>query len=159
MPSCSTQFENILVQSFTEQTLYDFKQGVFTLAQRPEFDEEAFGKVVRTLTAIANLGPQAVGYVILGVADKASDAEAVKNIYGVVATKFNRFLITGVEHEAKHKNALDGYFRWLVTLLKNVIFRTLAAKEPVHYDGVLRTARDVRRRGKASRLQQFVFAV
>lgn len=61
---------------------------------------------------------------ILGVADKASDAEAVKNIYGVVATKFNRFLITGVEHEAKHKNALDGYFRWLVTLLKNVIFRT-----------------------------------
>jgi hypothetical protein len=98
--------------------------------------------------------------VILGVADKASDAEAVKNIYGVVATKFNRFLITGVEHEAKHKNGLDGYFRWLVTLLKKqpvpdafkdmlarelrlvryfdksvVIFRTLAAKEPVHYDG------------------------
>ena len=97
---------------------------------------------------------------ILGVADKASDAEAVKNIYGVVATKFNRFLITGVEHEAKHKNGLDGYFRWLVTLSKKqsvpgafkdmlarelrlvryfdksvVIFRTLAAKELVHYDG------------------------
>lgn len=129
-------------------------------AQRPEFDEEAFGKVVRTLTAIANLGPQAVGYVILGVADKASDAEAVKNIYGVVATKFNRFLITGVEHEAKHKNALDGYFRWLVTLLKNVIFRTLAAKEPVHYDGkyYVRHGTSVVE-VKASRLQQFVFAV
>jgi len=49
-----TKFENILMQSSTEQTLYDFKVGLHSLSDDVKFNQEAFSKIIKTLTAMAN---------------------------------------------------------------------------------------------------------
>jgi hypothetical protein len=110
-----TQFENILTQSYTEQSLYDFKQGFHRLGGNYEFDDDLFQKVIRTLTAMANIGPNTVGYVIVGIADDEEAAKRIEAIYNTTATVFNRFHITGIQGEAsKYKNGLDGYFQFII---------------------------------------------
>lgn len=111
LSSWTTEFENLLMQSYTEQALYDFKQGFVSLDGRHAVDESTFEKVFKTLTAMANHGRAAVGYVIVGIADTLKAAERVKSLYGVSPVKYQNFLITGVDHEAAlHPKGLDSYF-------------------------------------------------
>ncbi|UKS26300.1 DUF262 domain-containing protein [Paenibacillus sp. HWE-109] len=110
-----TQFENILTQSYTEQSLYDFKQGFHRLGDNGDFDDALFQKVIKTLTAMANVGPNIVGYVIIGVADNDVAAKRVEATYGTSSTVFNKFHITGIQGEAaKYKNGLDSYFQFII---------------------------------------------
>ncbi|SMG41644.1 GmrSD restriction endonuclease domain-containing protein [Paenibacillus aquistagni] len=116
-----TQFENILTQSFTEQSLYDFKQGFHRLGGDFEFDEALFKKVILTLTAMANVGPNTVGYVIIGIADDHDATDRIETVYGTSAIKFNKFEITGVQGEAsKYRNGLDGYFQYIIQKLSSM---------------------------------------
>ncbi|VWC03693.1 hypothetical protein BLA23254_04938 [Burkholderia lata] len=118
LSSWTTEFENILMQSYTEQTLYDFKQGFMLLDGSAKFDEPLFEKVFKTLAAMANQGPGAVGYVIVGVADDAKTAARIKNLYGVGAIEYQRFLITGIDHEAAGlPKKLDSYFHGITQRL------------------------------------------
>ncbi len=111
LSSWTTEFENILMQSYTEQALYDFKQGFMLLDGSGKLDEPLFEKVFKTLAAMANQGPGAVGYVIVGVADDTKTAARLKDLYGIVPAKYQRFLITGIEHEAAAlPKKLDSYF-------------------------------------------------
>lgn len=111
LSSWTTEFENILMQSYTEQALYDFKQGFMLLDGSGKLDEPLFEKVFKTLSAMANQGPGAVGYVIVGVADDSKTATKIKSLYGVEPVKYQRFLITGIEHEAAAlPKKLDSYF-------------------------------------------------
>jgi hypothetical protein len=114
-----TQFENLLTQSFTEQSLYDFKQGLWSLDAAPKFDGDVLSKVVKTLTAMANSEPGSVGYVVIGVADSAQTAARVEAIHGVKLIAFNRFWVTGIEHESTtFGKGLDGYFQNVLQRLK-----------------------------------------
>jgi hypothetical protein len=111
LSSWVTEFENILMQSYTEQALYDFKQGFMLLDGSKKLDEQLFEKVFKTLAAMANQGPSAIGYVIIGVADDAKTATRINELYGVEAITYQRFLITGIEHEAGAlPKKLDSYF-------------------------------------------------
>ena len=76
----STEFETILKQSQIEQGCFDFKIGFCDL-RTGEFNEKAFLKGIKTLTAMANKGTGSVGYVIAGVADKKEDAECIEKKY------------------------------------------------------------------------------
>ncbi|MEQ8382328.1 MAG: DUF262 domain-containing protein [Coleofasciculus sp. A1-SPW-01] len=110
-----TEFETLLVQSKTEQTLYDFKQGFTKLDGRGEFDQENFDKIIKTLTAMANYSPNATGHVCVGVADNDNDAKRVKSIYGIQWREYKGFKIVGIEHEAARlQGSVDKFFRWLV---------------------------------------------
>jgi len=73
-----TQLQNLLMQSYTEQAQYDFKIGLHRLDDKGAFDEDLLHKVFRTLTAMANHGLDNVGYVIIGIADKETDAERLR---------------------------------------------------------------------------------
>ncbi|MEB2599159.1 DUF262 domain-containing protein [Burkholderia cenocepacia] len=118
LSSWTTEFENILMQSYTEQTLYDFKQGFMLLDGSAKFDEPLFEKVFKTLAAMANQGPGAVGYVIVGVADDAKTAARIKDLYGIGAIEYQRFLITGIDHEAAGlPKKLDSYFHGIMQRL------------------------------------------
>ena len=64
------------------------------------FDEDSFDKIMKTLVGIANLRVGLRGYVLVGVADRAEDARRVTELFGVDPKPFERFFITGVEHEA-----------------------------------------------------------
>ena len=155
-----TEFETLLTQSKTEQTLYDFKQGFTKLDGRGEFDQESFNKIIKTLTAVANHSPNSTGYVCVGVADNDNDAKRVENIYGIQFIEYKGFKIGGIEHEATRlQGSVDKFFRWLIQKLESqpieqsvkanigrdirlvnyhgkdvVLFRLSAGRDPTAYD-------------------------
>jgi hypothetical protein len=119
LSSWTTELENILMQSYTEQTMYEFKQGFLRLDGTNAFDEGMFGKVFKTLSAIANQKPAAVGYVIVGIADSADDLQKLKSMYGITEVSYQQFLVTGIDHEAKMSpKGLDSYFQMISQKLK-----------------------------------------
>ena len=114
-----TQLENILIGSFTEQAAYDFKQGFLRLDDESGFDQTSFEKVLKTLVAIANLRRDAKGYVLVGIAEKNSDAERVRKIFGIEPREYEGFYLTGVEHEANSLGkSLDQYFQLITDKIK-----------------------------------------
>ncbi|HVZ45614.1 MAG TPA: DUF262 domain-containing protein [Ramlibacter sp.] len=134
-----TQMENILTQSYTEQGAYDFKQGFVRLDGKNAFDEDSFDKILKTLAGIANIRKGVRGYVLVGVADTEADAQRVTKLYGVDARPFERFFISGVEHEAKALGkSLDDLFMELTTRVKRS-----ALSEPLR-DYVARHVKAVR---------------
>ena len=76
--SYTTELETLLKQSKTENSQYDFKQGLYDL-RKGVLNDGLISKVFKTLTAMANTDNKAVGYVIIGVADKFEDAEKIKD--------------------------------------------------------------------------------
>jgi hypothetical protein len=114
-----TQLENILTQSYTEQAAYDFKQGFVRLDGKGIFDEDSFVKILKTLVGISNIRKGLKGYVLVGVADTDADATRIHQLYSVVSKSYERFHITGVEHEATVlKKSLDDLFMWITTKVK-----------------------------------------
>mgnify|MGYP003608474236 CR=1 FL=1 len=115
-----TKFENILMQSSTEQTLYDFKVGFHNLDDKKEFNQESFNKVIKTLTAMANTQKKATGYCIIGVSDKESTSMQYEKLYGVKPIKYSNFDITGINGDStNYKKGTDEYFTKIHNLIKN----------------------------------------
>jgi len=134
-----TQMENILTQSYTEQAAYDFKQGFLRLDGKNKLDEDNFEKILKTLAGIANIRKGVKGYVLVGVADSQADAQRVTALYGVDPKPFERFFITGIEHEATALNrTLDELFLDLTTRIKSS-----SLSEPLR-DYVARNVKSVR---------------
>lgn len=122
-----TQMENLLTQSFTEQNNYDFKQGFLRLDKSPSLDEESFAKILKTATGMANLKQNSKGYVVVGVSDSGATTERIGSLHKVNPTKFNRFDIVGIEHEALSlKKTIDQYYQLLVDKI-----RTSKVSEPL----------------------------
>jgi hypothetical protein len=96
-----TRIENLLSQSLTEQSLFDFKQGFLRLDGSNSFDEDSFNKILQTCAAIANNRKGCRGYVLVGVCDQRETAARVKSLYGIDPKVVFNFSITGVEHEAR----------------------------------------------------------
>ncbi len=156
-----TEFETLLMQSKTEQTSYDFKQGFIRLDGSNNFDNESFNKIILTLTAIANNSINTIGYVCVGVCDKKRDADRIKELYGVNPEKYRGFYITGITHEIINlAKDLDDFYRQLIQKIKTqpiseeskdylsknirivnyfdkdiVIFKTQSLQSPMIYDG------------------------
>lgn len=115
-----TRFENILMQSSTEQTLYDFKVGLHSFSGDVSFNQDLFSKVIKTLTAMSNTQKNATGYCILGVADEKSTAKKHNEIYKTEYVAYSSFYVTGINSEAeKYHDNTDKYFTKLVQLIKN----------------------------------------
>lgn len=111
LSSWITEFENLLMQSYTEQALYDFKQGFTALDGTGKLEDSVFEKVFKTLSAMANHGPGAIGYVIVGIADDEATAKRIEQLHSIKPIHYQNFLITGIDHEAKHLlKKLDSYF-------------------------------------------------
>lgn len=117
-----SRFENILMQSSTEQALYDFKVGLHPIGAQTDKKkiDTPLSKIVKTLTAMANTFPdEGTGYCILGVADKESTAKHYKKIYKSSYQVYSNFYVTGVESEAnKHFRNVDDFFTLLIQKIK-----------------------------------------
>ncbi|WP_170136129.1 GmrSD restriction endonuclease domain-containing protein [Nannocystis exedens] len=115
-PSLTTgrvELENLLTRSKTEASSYDFKQGFCRLDQAGGWDEDAFTKVLQTICALANLGKGKTGYVVIGIADKAADAQRIKILHHLEPKKVGEFYVVGVDREAKGHSNLDKYFQMI----------------------------------------------
>ncbi|HZW26554.1 MAG TPA: DUF262 domain-containing protein [Gallionella sp.] len=116
----TSRFENILMNSTTEQTLYDFKMGFYDLAANSKFNRDLFDKTIKTLTAMANTQKGAVGYVLVGVCDKLTSATSHKKFYNSEWAKYGSYYVTGLDSEANiYEKDTDTYFTKLTNLLKS----------------------------------------
>ncbi len=115
-----TRFENILMQSSTEQTLYDFKVGLHSLSGDDKFNQELFSKIVKTMTAMANTFKNSVGYCLIGVSDNKRTSDKYEEVYGSSAISYSNFFVTGVNKEAeKFHGDIDKYFTKITQLISN----------------------------------------
>lgn len=115
-----TQLQNLLSQSYTEQSSYDFKQGFTRLDASKSFDESNFEKILQTCVGISNLRRGAKGYVLVGVADSSRTAERVREVYGVDPRSYQTFHVVGVEHEAQALGkSLDQFFQLIIEKVKS----------------------------------------
>lgn len=116
----ATQFEIELQMALTEKALFELKQGFTRLDKAGLFDDDAFEKVLRTASAMANQGPAASGLIIFGVADNAADAARIRELHAIDPRPVGHYLVTGTQHELKLLGrTTDEHLRWLVTRIKN----------------------------------------
>ncbi|MFE1346660.1 DUF262 domain-containing protein [Streptomyces sp. NPDC058757] len=112
----ASHLERILQNSVAEQSLFEIKQGLLTLDTKREFDEHSWEKILRSITAIANSGPESTGYLVIGVADEEKDVRRIHELDEVVSIKSRSSLfdIVGVEREARVRGeSLKTYFDWV----------------------------------------------
>lgn len=118
--SYANELETLLKQSFTENTQYDFKQGIHTL-DTGKRNDALIRKIFKTLTAMANAGKGATGYVLLGVADNFEDAEVIRETYSTDSVAVGSFYVTGVDGEVSrfHENH-DSYMLTIKNALNSM---------------------------------------
>lgn len=115
-----TQLQNLLSQSYTEQSSYDFKQGFFSLSEKQSFDEGSFEKILQTLVGMSNIGKARVGYVLVGVAENAATADRVEEIFSSKPRTYESFYVTGTDHEAvAAKKNPDQFFQMIVDKVRS----------------------------------------
>lgn len=118
LSSWVASLENILNESKTEQVCYDFKIGLHQISDGSgTFNKKTFDKIIKTLCAMTNAK---VGdcYVILGVADKESDALIHKEHFKSEYVKYNNFCIVGIDEEAKkYHTSIDNYEKKILQLI------------------------------------------
>ena len=129
----ATQFEAMLNMALTEDAMFELKQGFCRVNDPTSFDNDSFDKVLRTASAMANMGPEAIGYIVFGVADDAYATTSIERLCGISTTRHGEFHITGTQHEltALNKSA-DEMWRELITKISNSkldsTFSTVLAK-------------------------------
>jgi len=95
------EFENSLRRSRIETSRYECKQGLIDLSQDRKFDEELFNKIINTLCGIANVGPDADGFIFIGVADEKKDADRILELDGVNPVEVGNRFVVGLDRERK----------------------------------------------------------
>ena len=96
----TTDIEAITRRSEIELADYELKQGYLTLSPQREPDENIIPKVLKTICAIANNGPNRMGKVILGVTDKEQDAERTAHFDAITPKKVGKRFFVGIKREA-----------------------------------------------------------
>ena len=115
----ASQVERLLANAVVEQQLFEMKQGFHRLDGQRQFDHTALDKVCETLSAMANSGPNAVGYLVVGVSNKPSDTKRIVDMDGVRPVSYRGFDIVGIGREAAFRGQrLSEYWDWLVRKLR-----------------------------------------
>jgi len=116
----ASELETILGNALVEQQAFECKQGLLRLDERRSVDEALLSRLGETLTAIANIGRGATGYLLLGVADKRADATRIQALDGVESARYRDFYIPGLDREARLRASdLGGYWKWLLQKLRD----------------------------------------
>ena len=113
-PGMILDFENAITRSRTETSRYEFKQGFLRLDEERTIDEGIFENIVKTICAIANVGPDSDGYLYIGIADDVQDAQRIRELDNIEPRVIKNVYVVGVEREAVVLNkSLDSYQRVL----------------------------------------------
>ncbi len=115
----ASHIEKLLANAKVEQQLFEMKQGFCRLDKGREFDEAVLDKVCETLSAMANSGPDTVGYLVVGVSDKPSDTQRIEAMDNVRPVSYRHFDIVGIDREAALRGLrLTEYWDWLVRKMR-----------------------------------------
>jgi hypothetical protein len=110
----TVDIEAVIRRSEIELANYELKQGLLSLVEKGGVDPQMVDKVVKTICAIANIGPNSTGKILIGVTDKKADADRIKKIDGIEPKKIGKRFVVGVNREAKRlKIPVEQYFsKW-----------------------------------------------
>lgn len=124
--------ESTIRRSEIELSDYELKQGILMLSNDRKMDASLIDKVLKTLCAIANNGPQRAGKVLIGVTDKDTDAARVKQLDGIDPRKIGKRYVVGVVREANVlKISVEDYYTMWKDAVKN------SALSPALRDSIL----------------------
>lgn len=113
-------FENSIRRSKIETPRYEFKQGMLRLSKDRKYDSDLERQILKTICAIANIGPSTEGYIFIGVADTKKDAERIEEIDGIHSIRLSTHYVVGIDREAKIQGlSLEDYCRKIVGFIKN----------------------------------------
>lgn len=109
-PGLALDFENSIRRSKIESNRYECKQGLYDLSDKRKLNKELHNEIIKTICAIANIGPEADGFLFIGVADKNSDAERIQMLDNIQPITINGRYIVGIDREIKLANCnYDSY--------------------------------------------------
>lgn len=138
-------FQTYLTKSKVETAVYDFKQGLYTLhPSNREFSEKTFSeKILKSISALANLGKNKVGYLFIGVTDKEEDTLRIETLDNLTdVPRFHQFGVVGLEREATLRGVtLDEYISFITNkistsdLPKDLKVRVTKDLTPITYHG------------------------
>lgn len=116
----SLDFENSIRRSKIETSRYECKQGFIDLSPKRKYDKALIPKIINTLCGIANVGPDADGFLFIGVADKLEDADRIKDIDGVDPIRIGNRYVVGIERELPiMKNGLESYLAKILSAIND----------------------------------------
>ncbi|MGA0583347.1 MAG: helix-turn-helix domain-containing protein, partial [Castellaniella sp.] len=109
-------FENAIRRSKIESGRYECKQGFVTLSSdKRGLDTHLDQKILETICAIANIGPDGDGFIFFGVADKKEDAARIEHLDQITPIQIGNRFIVGVDRELPIlKKSLDDYVKRIV---------------------------------------------
>lgn len=100
-PRMEIEFPNIIRRAPIESARYEFKQGIVSLSKPRKINQRLLDKLPRLASAIANIGPESDGYIIIGIADNQADAEKVRSVDSVMPVRLSRQFLVGIDRECK----------------------------------------------------------
>ncbi|MFC8899781.1 GmrSD restriction endonuclease domain-containing protein [Streptomyces cinereoruber] len=119
-PAMEIEFPNLIRRAPIETARYEFKQGITSLGVKRTINKTLLKKLPKIMSAIANTGPEADGYVIFGVADSESDAKRIQDLDGVIPTQMARQRLVGVDRECKALGIeMSEYSRQIIRAIQN----------------------------------------
>ncbi len=95
------EIESMLTRSEIELPNYEFKQGLLALDNQRNIDNKLIDKVIKTICAIANNGPDKTGKIIIGVTDKKNHADRIEELDNIKCREIGKRFVAGVNREAK----------------------------------------------------------
>lgn len=99
-PGVILDFENSISRSKTESSRYEFKQGFLRLDEERDMDPNILQTIVKTICGIANVGPDADGFLYVGIADNETHAALISKLDNIKPVKVRHVDVVGVELEA-----------------------------------------------------------
>lgn len=126
-PGLALDFENSVRRSRIESSRYEIKQGLLRLSQERTFDKELCERLVKTAVAIANVGPDAGGFIFLGVAETGADRDRIVELDAIVAVEIVGNYVVGIDREAKVLGI--GLEQYVARIIQQ--FRGSAMSEPL----------------------------
>jgi len=116
----TVDIEGIIRRSEIELANYELKQGMLTLSDPRKIDENAVSKIINTICAIANNGPNNIGKILIGVTDKEQDTKRVSALDKIDPKKIGGRDIVGIDREARLiRKSKEGYFSIWRDSIKN----------------------------------------
>jgi len=111
------KLQSLLNASKTENSAYDFKQGIY---QMDKANVDIKDKILKTLCSFVNLGRNSVGYVVIGVAENEQMALKHKEYYNTDSVKISDFYVTGIDAECNKRHpSLDDYRTKFENFIRN----------------------------------------
>lgn len=104
--------ERLLKASHVESATLEMKQGFSRLSDPARLNAEIVNEIGRTVCAISNEGPSAKGYVLVGIADKESDADRVASLSDQPVSIVEGRWVTGLTIDETQLGSLDNTILW-----------------------------------------------